>query len=197
MYIIFIDDIPIYLTESLECYSQTNFFRKDEITIESLLEKAKSQEYSSLYLYHNDLKRLWKEFKWFFKIEKAAGGLVKNKSGDVLFIHRFGKWDLPKGKIEKGEKKREAAIREVEEECGISGLEILKKLPKTYHIFQRNERETLKITYWYLMKSSYKGELTPQEEEGITEVAFKDEHGTLKALENTYGNIKLLFSKET
>ena len=195
MYIIFIDEIPIYLTDNLECYSQTNFFYKDKITIESLLEKAKSKEYLSLYLYHNDLESLWKEFKWFFKIEKAAGGLVKNEHGAVLFIHRFGKWDLPKGKIEKGEKKREAAIREVEEECGISGLQILKKLQKTYHIFQRNGRETLKITYWYSMRSSYKGKLIPQEEEGITEVVFKEENETLKALENTYGNIKLLFNK--
>ena len=193
MYTIFIDDIPIYLTDNFEYSTKENFYNKDEITIEKLLELARSKDYGDFYLYCDDLKLLWKEFKWFFKIEKAAGGLVKNLKSEVLFIYRFEKWDLPKGKIEKGEKKKEAAIREVEEECGISGLKILEKLPKTYHIFQRKGRETLKLTYWYLMNSDFKGELIPQEEEGITEVVFKNKFQTEEALQNTYGNIRLLF----
>lgn len=193
MYTIFIDDIPIYLTENLEFSSKANFYYKDDITIEGLLEIVKSKTVETVYLYHVDLKVLWKEFKWFFKIEKAAGGLVENDNGEVLFIYRFDTWDLPKGKIEKGEKKKEAAIREVEEECGISGLEITEKLPKTYHIFQRKGRETLKITYWYKMKTSFDGKLTPQLEEGITEVVFKGKQQTIEALKNTYGNILLLF----
>ena len=51
---------------------------------------------------------------------EAAGGLVKNENGDYLFIYRNDKWDLPKGKIEKDEKTKVAAVREVEEECGIA-----------------------------------------------------------------------------
>ena len=192
MYTIFIDDIPIYLTENIEFSSKENFYYKDDITIEELLVLAKSKAVVSVYLYHIDLKTLWKEFKWFFKIEKAAGGLVKNKN-DVLFIYRFNKWDLPKGKIEKGEKKKVAAIREVEEECGVSGLEIIEKLPTTYHVFQRKGIETLKITYWYQMKTSFNGVLVPQLEEGITEVIFKNKVEIDKAMENTYGNIKLVF----
>ena len=109
-------------------------------------------------------------------------------------IYRFDTWDLPKGKIEKGEGKKEAAIREVEEECGISGLTIENKLQKTYHIFQRNEREILKITHWYKMKTDFEGELTPQLEEGITEVVFKNKEQTKMALENSYENIRLLFN---
>ncbi|OIQ40008.1 MAG: hypothetical protein BM563_03715 [Bacteroidetes bacterium MedPE-SWsnd-G1] len=194
MYTIFIEDIPIYLTENIELSTKKNFYLKDEITIEYLLKLAKSKTIESIYLYHNDLKKLWKEFKWFFKIEKAAGGKVQNENGEILFIYRFEKWDLPKGKIENGEKKREAAIREVEEECGISKLEIIKKLPKTYHIFQRKGRETLKITYWYAMKTNYKGELIPQVEEGITNVVFKNKNEISEAMENTYGNIQLLFN---
>ncbi|MDT0552412.1 NUDIX hydrolase [Urechidicola vernalis] len=194
MYTIFIEDIPIYLTENIDFSSKNNFYSKDEITIENLLKLAKSKTVSSIYLYHNDLKELWKEFKWFFKIEKAAGGKVNNEKGEILFIYRFDKWDLPKGKIEKREKKKEAAIREVEEECGISGLEIIEKLPKTYHVFQRNGRETLKITYWYAMKTKFNGELTAQEEEGITDVVFKNKDEIAEALQNTYGNIQLLFN---
>jgi ADP-ribose pyrophosphatase YjhB (NUDIX family) len=195
MYTIFIDDIPIYFTDNFEYSTKENFFEKDKITIERLLELARSKHHDAFYLYHDDLNILWKEFKWFFKIEKAAGGLVKNLEGDILFIFRFEKWDLPKGKIEKGEKKKEAAIREVEEECGISGLEILRKLPKTYHIFQRKGRETLKLTYWYLMRSDFNGTLIPQEEEGITQVVFKNKEQTERVLENTYGNIALLFDQ--
>ena len=194
MYTIFVDDIPIYLTDNLRNLTKDNFFYKNDITIEAVLQTAKSKKFTELFLFHVDLETLWKEFKWFFKIEKAAGGLVTNKREEVLFIYRFNTWDLPKGKIEKGEKKKEAAIREVEEECGISGLKIEKKLQKTYHIFQRNEREVLKITHWYQMKTNFEGKLTPQLEEGITDVAFKNKQQTRVALQNTYGNIKLLFT---
>ncbi len=196
MYTIFIDDIPIYLTEKSEISNVNSSFHKDEITIEKLLRKVKQKAFDSVNLYHSDLEELWKEFQWFFRIEEAAGGVVKNDQGDILFIYRNDKWDLPKGKIEEGEQRKEAAIREVEEECGISGLEITGKLQTTYHIFQRKERETLKVTYWYEMKSSYQGELKPQLEEGITEVVFKDTNQTIEAYGNTYENIKLLLDEQ-
>ena len=99
MYTIFIDDIPIYLVGNLKFSSYEGFYYKDEITIENLLSVVRSGEYNAVYLYHEDVSILWKEFKWFFKIEKAAGGLVKNKFNQVLFIYRFNTWDLPKGKI--------------------------------------------------------------------------------------------------
>ena len=111
----------------------------------------------------------------------------------MLFIYRFDKWDLPKGKLEKGESIQECAIREVEEECGITNLSIDKELETTYHIFKRNEKMILKVTYWFLMRTNYSGNLTPQEEEGIDQVVFKNAHETSKALQNTYQNIKLLF----
>ncbi len=195
MYTIFCNNIPIYLTDNIENVSEDYFFYKDDITIEELLDKVKSNQFSKVILYHNDLKLLWKEFKWFFKIEKAAGGLVKNKKEETLFIYRLDTWDLPKGKIEKKESKKKAAKREVKEECGVNKLKINKKLPTTYHIFQRNNREVLKITYWYSMTTKFIGELVPQVEEGITAVVFKNENEIKKALENTYGNIKLLFEK--
>ncbi|PCI07510.1 MAG: NUDIX hydrolase [Flavobacteriaceae bacterium] len=193
MYTIFVDDVPIYLTDNLKNLSKNSFFYKDDVTIEAVLKTAKAKKHSEIFLFHVDLETLWKEFKWFFKIEKAAGGLVTNQNDETLFIYRLDKWDLPKGKIEKGEKKKEAAIREVEEECGISGLTIKKKLQKTYHIFQRNDREVLKITHWYAMKTDFTDDLTPQLEEDITQVVFKNLQEVNEALENTYGNISLLF----
>ena len=195
MYTIFYNEVPILLTDTLDKLSEDSFFYKDDITIESVLVIVKSKKFDVIYVYHEDIKLLWKEFKWFFKIEKAAGGLVKNQQKETLFIYRFEKWDLPKGKIEKGESKKEAAIREVEEECGMTGLKIQKKLQKTYHIFQRKGREVLKITYWYSMETDYDGTLSPQIEEGITDAVFKSDTEVYEALKNTYRNIKLLFEK--
>jgi len=193
MYTIFSHDIPIYLTDKLKNKFKKNFFRYDKYSLATVLNKTEAGEFDSVFLYHSDLKELWKQFKRNFKIERAAGGLIKNDKGDNLFIFRLNRWDLPKGKIEKGESKKEAAIREVMEECGLRDVNILKKIQKTYHIFKRNEQDTLKITQWYLMETDFTGTLIPQIEEDITEVVFLNKIDTAKAMENTYGNIKLLF----
>ena len=193
MYTIFSHDIPIYLTDNLNNSSKKNFFRYKKEVVRSVLKSTQSGESDAIYLYYSDLKELWREFKQNFIIEKAAGGLIRNDKEDTLFIYRLNRWDLPKGKIEKGESKKEAAIREVEEECGLKELVIQYKLPKTYHIFQRNGKDTLKITHWYYMKTDFAGTLVPQLEEDIVEAVFKNPIETERALENTYGNIKLLF----
>lgn len=196
MYTIFDNDIPIYLTNNSSFLTADLAFLKDDITIEQVLAIARTQQPKGIFIIHDDVKELFNEFKWYFKVEKAAGGLVKNGNDEILFIYRFDKWDLPKGKIEKKEKKKVAAIREVEEECGIDGLHIVNKLQNTYHIFQRKGRETLKITYWYEMSTDFNGGLTPQLEEGITKVEFKNVEGLTEVLNNTYGNIRLLLTNQ-
>jgi 8-oxo-dGTP pyrophosphatase MutT (NUDIX family) len=96
--------------------------------------------------------------------------------------------------IEKGETQETTALREVAEECGIETLSIDQFLTTTYHYFYRNEK-CLKKTHWFLMHSNFEGVLQPQEEEGITEVVFKNKKATLKALQNSYTNIKLVYNK--
>ncbi len=108
--------------------------------------------------------------KQFYYIE-AAGGFIE-KDGDFLFIRRHNRWDLPKGKLEKKEKIKDAAIRECEEECGIQQLSILKQLPSTFHIYAYKDGFALKQSYWFHMQSDYSGTLTPQLEEDITEVKW-------------------------
>ena len=125
----------------------------------------------------------------------AGGGLVFNDKQKILFIYRNKKWDLPKGKNEKGEKIQDCALREVTEETGIDDLTIRKFIAKTYHVFKRNGKYKLKETYWYEMHSSYKGVLVPQIEEGIEKVKWKGFQKTQKALKKSYENIKLLFPK--
>jgi len=104
-------------------------------------------------------------------------------------IFRNGKWDLPKGKLEEGENIKECAIREVEEECGISGLSISRPLQDTYHVYELNAQKILKRTYWFEMKTDFKGNLTPQTEEGITKVCWVNKEDIAQKLENSFGNI--------
>ena len=120
---------------------------------------------------------------------EAAGGLVFNKDGDILMIFRNGKWDLPKGKLETGESIEECAIREVEEECGISGLIIENKIKDTYHTYNLSGKEILKRTYWYKMRTNFDGELVPQIEEGITKVSWVEKGKISEKLKKSYGNI--------
>jgi len=130
-------------------------------------------------------------------VEKAGGGLVFNDKNEVLFIYRNKKWDLPKGGIEKGEEIEDTALREVQEETGVKGLKITRKLNKTYHIFKRNGRYKLKITHWFEMKTSFSGKMTGQLEEGIEKVEWVKPENIASCLTNSYENIKLLFEKET
>lgn len=140
-------------------------------------------------------KKAFHLFKAQFKEIKAAGGMVYNENKELLLIHRNEKWDLPKGKIEKDEKKRIAAMREVKEECGVSHLEITKKIGKTYHIYSLKNDTILKTTYWYQMQSNSSENLSPQIEEGIDKVIWAEEKDISIALKNTYDNIYHLIKK--
>ena len=119
-----------------------------------------------------------------------------NKKGEVLFIFRNGKWDLPKGGTNKGEAIEDTAMREVEEETGVGKLKVTQKLQKTYHVFKRNGKYRLKITHWFEMTSDYDGTLVGQAEEGIEKVAWLSPLQIKEALKNSYENIKLLFEEE-
>lgn len=103
---------------------------------------------------------------------EAAGGIVRNKIGERLFIFRFGKWDLPKGKIEKAETHALAALREVTEETGLNGPVILAGLPPTYHIYAHKGKQVFKKTFWYSMKYDGDEIPIPQIEEEITETRW-------------------------
>ncbi len=113
------------------------------------------------------------KFRQSFKYIFAAGGLIE-KNGKHLFIFRLKTWDLPKGKIDKGESPEEAAIRECEEECGIDRLTITKTLEPSYHIYPYKGAFALKKTYWYAMQTGHTGTLVPQTEENIERVEWFD-----------------------
>ena len=196
MYKVFVNDKPLFLTNEIKKETDFKFFLLESADINQIIINFFQNKIQQAYLYHPDEKEIMKTLKAKIPVAKAGGGLVYNKNGAVLFIFRNGKWDLPKGGIEKGEEIEDTAIREVEEETGVTGLTITEKLQKTYHIFKRNGRYKLKITHWYEMKTDYEGTPTGQIEEGIEKVAWLNPDEIKEALKNSYENIKLLFIEE-
>lgn len=191
---VFFNNRPIYLVTDLKYQSERYFYHIRKVDMLSLIDEMEQESLEAVYLYDKDFDCLWQYFSDQFKIIKAGGGKVFNKKNEILFIYRNDKWDLPKGKIEKGESIEEAAIREVEEETGVEQLKIEKPLETTYHIYKYKKKYVLKISYWFKMRSEFIGELYPQEEEGITRVEWLANIEIENALKNTYKNIKLLFN---
>ena len=195
MYKVFVNDKPLFLTNQI--FKETDFqlFLLESVDFKQLIVKYFQNKIQKAYLYHPDEKEIMKVLKTKIPVNKAGGGLVYNKNGEVLFIFRNGKWDLPKGGTDKGEEIEDTAMREVEEETGVNGLSISKKLQKTYHIFKRNGVYKLKITHWFEMHSNYDGIPIGQAEEGIDKVEWKNPEQIKEALKNSYENIKLLFEE--
>ncbi len=129
----------------------------------------------------------------FFKSQyleiKAGGGLVTNTNDEFLFIYRLGKWDLPKGKLDKGETIKACAKREIEEETGVDNLNIIRKLPDTYHIYTEKNKNIIKHCYWFLMQTACNHELQPQTKENITKAVWLKKEAILEAMNNTYPSI--------
>jgi len=152
-----------------------------------------NQEIEAIHVLFQEPKLLFKHLKKKYKVKKASGGAVINQKGELLVIKRNGIWDLPKGKIEKGESKKQAAIREVQEECGIEELQIVSKIAKTYHTYHFKNEDILKITYWYKMEYSGNEVPKPQTEEGITEIKWITKTEIDQLIENTYKNLINVF----
>lgn len=191
-YKIFIQNTAFYISSDQEFLSSKSIVVKEEdikFSISSL--KALSKDVNSVGVYSLETEKCFEKVLTCFDMVKAAGGMVFNDENEVLWINRLGKWDLPKGKIEEGESIEEAAIREVEEETGITDLIIEKKLCSTFHTYDIYGDENVKETYWFLMRTSFMGEGVPQEEEDITEVKWmgKKEMNDV-AMINTYESIR-------
>ncbi|PTX20364.1 ADP-ribose pyrophosphatase YjhB (NUDIX family) [Pontibacter mucosus] len=152
-----------------------------------LMEVKKLKKLNSLTLVADKKKRLIDHLKDQFKIVRAAGGLVI-KDGKILMIYRLGVWDLPKGKLEKKEKVREGAVREVEEECNIK-VEVVEKLPKTWHSYAFKGKKILKKTSWFLMECTDDSLIKPQAEEFIEEVRWMTPEEVLDVLPKAYTSI--------
>ncbi|AZA49178.1 NUDIX domain-containing protein [Chryseobacterium carnipullorum] len=193
MYKVFVNEKKLLVSkhpENLEKDLRFESFTTLEIALD-LLENTSVKE---LNVFGENIEEIWKEFQKLFRIIEAAGGLVTNPQGELLFIKRLGKWDLPKGKMEKGESREESAIREIEEETGLKDVELGKFINTTYHIYiERNGEKILKCTHWFEMNFDGEDTSTPQIEEGITEVAWKSTPQIKEEVfPSTFQNIKLI-----
>ncbi len=126
-----------------------------------------------------------------FNFVEAAGGIVfYNELQKYLIIERLGKFDLPKGKLEKSESPELGATREIEEECGIKQLSLERKICDTYHTYNLYGGHFLKKTHWYFFNYDGNEKLTPQTEEDITAAIWMDENEIRKhVFSNTYKSI--------
>lgn len=195
MYVIFYNDKPILLTDNDSIGENFKCFNCDKVSINDALNQLKNTGLKGAFFVDNDIDLLYQNFVKNFKIIEAAGGLVRNYSKELLFIFRNGVWDLPKGKVEKNESLCDAALREVEEECGIIGLQLESFFDKTYHIYEFKNQLIFKITHWFTMISNSNTKLIPQLEEGITKAVFLDAEAQQDVFKNTYPNLKLLLEK--
>jgi 8-oxo-dGTP pyrophosphatase MutT (NUDIX family) len=196
MYKVFVKEIPIILSTEKKIGKQYTSIPLKEVKFKTLIDKINNGELLYVNIYHKNEEKLEQFLRKKLPVVEAGGGLVYNSKKEILFIRRNSKWDLPKGKVEKGETYEEAAIRETIEETGVKNLEVRRFLKKTYHVFKRNDKFKLKITYWFEMFSDYDGPLIPEPSEGIVKVKWKNFEKSQKALQDSYENIKLLFPKE-
>lgn len=125
----------------------------------------------------------------------AAGGIVKNEEGKILFQLRRGKWDLPKGKLEQGEAIEECAVREVEEETGLQNIQLGEPVGVTLHYYTERGIDIEKETHWFAMNVSGDQILIPQLEEDIVELKWVAENELENYLCNTYHNIVEIVEK--
>ena len=197
---IFVEDISIEILESKSAYKMTkNTLVLKKCTAKQLVAiyqdiRDKKVRIKKVICLSAEPKRLFKGFQRYFKLIEAAGGIVEKKER-VLFIFRLGKWDLPKGKVEKGETIETAAQREVEEECGIK-TKLKKKIGETWHTYQFKGKDVLKCTHWFRMKNQDDSKIKPQTEEDIQKVCWiKKSKVKGKALKNTYKSILEIYKK--
>ena len=200
---IYFDEKPVYLCDIIddklrELLQHPDAVFIDELStpaIKSLLHEIKKEDFHAGIIWNKDFEKLKKAFFKHFVIIEAAGGIVQNEKKDILFIFRRGKWDLPKGKMEKKENEEECAQREIEEETGVKGLSLKKKIGETYHVYDEFGKHFLKVSHWFYFTCQSKQTLLPQTEEDITKAEWIKTKDIKEPVKNTYANIKDILSK--
>jgi 8-oxo-dGTP pyrophosphatase MutT (NUDIX family) len=194
MYKVFFNDRTIYLDDALPDMTKVG---KDYVCAFENITDLKPQvrqflleeNPGNLHIFHDDKKSLLRVFSQCFTNISAGGGLVRNIRGEILVIFRRGKWDLPKGKSEKGETLKQTAVREVEEECGLQGIEIREFLKSTYHIYTGPDNYILKKTDWFSMVYEGNDNPRPLLKEDISETRWIDSTQLNEVISNTYQSI--------
>jgi len=194
---IYFNDRPLFLADSLSEEIEPYVHHDDAIFIDefslpgikSMIHEMNLEKVHAGIFLHSDLQALKKAFWKKFQLVQAAGGVVLNKEGKILMIFRRNKWDLPKGKLDPGETLETCAVREVEEETGLSGVTLKNKLLTTYHTYDESGHHILKETHWYILNADNDEGLQPQASEQITKVEWAGPEELKEHTKNTYALI--------
>jgi 8-oxo-dGTP pyrophosphatase MutT (NUDIX family) len=200
---IYFNDKPLFLADAIDQEIEPYVHHDDAVFIDefstpginSMLHEMRLEKIHAGIYYHPRLEELKKAVWKKFVVVKAGGALVLNEKKQILFIFRRGKWDLPKGKLDKGETLEQCAVRETEEETGLKNLKLDHPLLTTYHTYDENGRHILKETYWYLLHSSSNETPVPQTSEDIEIVKWISTPNLHEVLGNTYPSIRDVIKK--
>ncbi|MFI3281665.1 MAG: NUDIX domain-containing protein [Rikenellaceae bacterium] len=192
--IFFTDKYVTFASSPIANYDLTIDSRADTI---AEISRAKVmdffEKYNSVLFLCNTPEEAYKNFCREFRSIKAAGGLVTNIQGESLMIYRNGRWDLPKGHLERGETLEQCAVREVSEETGIDAIALGEKLIETQHAYILNEEWAIKTTHWWAMSSNSQT-TKGQSEEGIERVEWCSKEQVSENLKSTYPTIITVFN---
>ena len=199
MYKVFVNEKRLSISKS-PIPIEKNLPYEETTTLEIAIDLLENTSTSEINIYGENLEQIWEELAGMLRVVEAAGGIVFNQENKILFIHRLGRWDIPKGKIEPEESLENAALRELEEETGLTELILEEFVNTTFHIYkekrQGKEERILKATHWFKMTYVGQKEPIPQTEEGITKVEWKTQTEINdEVLPNTFKNIKLILSE--
>ncbi|GGH22852.1 NUDIX hydrolase [Dyadobacter endophyticus] len=158
------------------------------IQVIQMLEKDFPKDMLSITMATREKAEVEEKIKAQYKVIKAAGGVVV-KGGKWLFMYRRKMWDLPKGKLDKGENSKVAATREIEEETGVKAL-IRDKICTTWHTYTLNNSRILKRTKWYLFDCIDDTKMSPQAEEQIEKLDWYEPADVKPLLIKSYSSIR-------
>jgi 8-oxo-dGTP pyrophosphatase MutT (NUDIX family) len=191
---IYFDDKPLFICDAIDKTVQPFVHHDDAVfideldahTVKTMIHEMQQPQVHAGVFYHPDLNKLKKTVQKKFTLVQAAGGLVKNDKNKILMILRRGKWDLPKGKSDEGEKIEDCALREVEEETGLRNVRLVSPLTVTYHTYHEGTKYILKESHWFTMTITGEQKLIPQVEEDISDIQWIGQADINSYLQKTF-----------
>jgi 8-oxo-dGTP pyrophosphatase MutT (NUDIX family) len=194
---IYFNDKPLFLCDAIDKKIEPFIHHDDAVfideldahTIKTIIHEMQQPHIHAGVFFHADLDKLKKAFFKKFTVIQAGGGLVTNNNDEILMIFRRGKWDLPKGKLDKGERLEDCAVREVEEETGLKNVKLDSPLIITYHTYHEGSKFILKESHWYTMKVTGEQTLVPQTDEDIHEIKWVKKPDLQPYLKNSFPSV--------
>lgn len=194
---IYFGDKPLFLCDAIDKTIEPFVHHDDAVfideldthTVKTIIHEMQQPQVQAGVFFHPDLDKLKKSLFKKFTFIQAAGGLVTNQKDEVLLIFRRGKWDLPKGKLDEGEKLHDCAVREVEEETGLRNIKLISPLIITWHTYHEGSKFILKESHWYTMKVMSDQKLIPQTEEDIQEIKWVKEKELKQYMKNIFPSV--------